>query len=563
MGVLIVGGRANNTLKTLISKSMEVVGTYESINRLTGEIIEYGVSFLENVESILLLDYAFVGDNSMDRAKDFLELQEVLHINGLTEDDAKLYFVTKDSDLYDIIRDERDGMPGIHYINAKVILVKGDYKQQVLFDTLRGKLDNRGLYHPDVGKNTLYNKLSEGKNQIIEDTRAVKSELLNYGKDTPYTNFHPEDYADSTYTQNQLKQEEREQEKSRRKQERERRAGKATPERTIAPPPEPLPAPEPPPAPLIPDYTPPEPPKAPPLRSSGPVVDVADVLRIKKEIDNMRRFGYVYSDKVKQDTGVITVIGDSQIGKSGIVANLADTYALVGRRVLVVDLDITGRQQSVYYQDYEQRAKSVGGMDDGLIKACLGGGVVKTSVDITSRISVLGVGRTVTLDIPRTKQTIVENIQAVVDEARGSYDIVLIDTQYREEADIISELIGVSDNFILVTGEKDYRNEVYYKNILHEDYKGININDMLMKTKIIVNKIHRDVELYTGQPFNESIYRNWLRENLKPPYSGLHVIGEIPHYSQWEMQYSVNSRYVFLEEMALRTYSDILNNLLL
>lgn len=232
MRIVIVGGEANQPIKETFANYDDIVisNTFQYVTDLEDDIYDNGITFLNNVDSILVLDYGFDVPDSHDRVKQFVELQDAINVSGLTE--TKLYLVTKDSDIYTGIQSNIDGVPGIIYLETIVLAIEGEYKSKILYDILKGKRDRVGLYHPDADKVTMHSRMEEDKNLFIENSRSVSEEVLKYGQDAPVSLLSKKDYVDSEYTEKRLRREELER---KRELERKKKGGKKGKKRRATP----------------------------------------------------------------------------------------------------------------------------------------------------------------------------------------------------------------------------------------------------------------------------------------------------------------------------------------
>lgn len=101
-------------------------------------ILTTGVSFLQDVEAILLLDYGFESSDSKNRLEEFLYLQTFLKAHQLSNTGVKLYLATTEGDLYREIQNQNSGIPSIIYSNTEVCLVE-KYANKILVDILKGE----------------------------------------------------------------------------------------------------------------------------------------------------------------------------------------------------------------------------------------------------------------------------------------------------------------------------------------------------------------------------------------------------------------------------------------
>lgn len=290
---------------------------------------------------------------------------------------------------------------------------------------------------------------------------------------------------------------------------------------------------------------------------------VQNLERLRREFDKMKPTGNIFSDKIKNDSGIIAVYGDSQSGVSGIVANLGEIYGSAQRQVLIIDLDLLNRQQTKYFPLYEYNAKRNNGVVNGLSKAIRGGSISRTSVDITSKISILGTGSKEKYTKQEQLYTI-RNIRKLLHEAVLIYDIVIIDIPHNFIFESITELQGLVDNFIMVTTDLPYRNEVFFEHILMdmvETDENLMVN-IFKRTQIIVNKINKNHRILIGKNHSNSEFRENIWK-LGYPFDRLYMLGEFPYYDTWETQYAENFRLIWGSKLLMYMYADLVNKLFL
>lgn len=290
---------------------------------------------------------------------------------------------------------------------------------------------------------------------------------------------------------------------------------------------------------------------------------VRNIQKLKEVAEQKRGSGLIVTDKVKNDSGIIGVFGDRQSGTSGFVANLAEVYGTSGREVLVIDLDLLNRQQTAYFPKYEAFSRGYKGIANGLMKAVQGGSVSRTSVDITSRINVLGMSRQEPYDEENYKELYV-GLEDLLNEAVVEYDIVILDIPFDKTFEFLNVLSEIVNSFVMVTSDLIYRNDIYFTQYLGNMVKeNINImNTVFKKTKVVVSKINANHILSNGERHSNKIFHDWLL-SLQYPFDRLYMLGEIPYYNDWESQYNLGIRYVWQNETLMYMYADILNNIIL
>lgn len=555
---IMVAGEANQYMKKMFNPfpDIEIANTFNTVRSLTEDIMVNGVSFLQLVKSVVIIDYGFQSKTTEQRVNEFIELQDIMRSNSLQG--TKLYLVTKDSDLYVHIRDSKGGIPGIHYINTKVMLLEGNYAPKIMGDILRGKRDKIGLYHPDVDKEKLSNRLIDDRDAFIEDSRTVSKDILKYGTDLPVSELSKTDFMDSPAIAEKVNAEEKEREKEQRRRERKKRLSskevkvnrgdEETPVKlsnvsgTVL-----------------------KPIREVQDRGDGftglgnEVKSVPNLRRLRKGFERLKGDNTFDEGKVLSDRGIISFMGMRRSGVSGMVANVADTYASAGKTVLVIDLDIQQRSQTLYFGNYRTAVSEHMGVGNGLIKVAKGGTINKTAVQITSRVSVLGIGKEEDVE-DGWEQEIAMELPNILEDARDMYDIVLVDMPLWGVDSYLEILMEGVDKNIIVVENKWYDIDHLFSYILRkelEENQDRTLN-LLKKSSLVLNQYVSGRLDDKGEEVNRTtVNRYILKQGF--PYDYVTVLGEIPYYEDWEIQYHSNTRYIWEDKLAVGVYRYLVN----
>lgn len=555
---IIVAGDVNEYVKKMFQRKndINIVNTFKTVDSLTNTVIDNGTAFLQVVDAIVMLDYGFESGDEEGRAGEFIYLQDTLKSNSMQR--TKLYLITRNTNLYAMLRGEVEGIPGVHYVNTEVMLIDGDYAAKILGDIMKGRRDRTGLYHPDVDKENLTARMQDDRKAFIEDSQTVDREILLYGRDEPVSELSSRDFSDSRETERGILQRERqklEEEKSaaRRKRQADIKSGKI---------------PE--------DYY-----DGDDSGEDQPIVNrrgrstvqvrntseplVTGTLERGRGVPNIGRMQDTFNligkeknldGKLEADSGVLAFIGERKAGTSGIVANVADIYASKGKRVLVIDGDIIHRSQTLYFRNYDEQVQNHYGVGNGLIKVTQGGSIQRTAVQITSRIDILGVSRTE--EIKEEQVTAVADaLHDIIEEARHLYDIVLVDVPYNYFEKYLTGLSGTNKN-ILVVENRWYDIENFIDLSLGKHYKD-HADEMVAffkKSTVILNKYKRGRVDLTGADIDKARLTTTLREKGYP-FDLIGVAGELPYYEDWERQYLTRIRYIWMDELAKGVYENI------
>lgn len=558
--VYIVGGIANDAFKDMFKtiKEVDIIGTFTTVAQLTDEVIEKGVSFLHLAKAVLILDYGFSRDNHVDRAKEFVLLQDALNSSSLSG--TKLYLATKDSNLYTLLQKNDIGLPSIIYMHTEVLMLRGEYIPKILNDILQGRHDLTGLYHPEVTRANKVSRMEDDRDTFISESKTINQEILHYGKDEPISPFSQHDFVDSPYSESQARKREQDTKKqerldnvrakqasSRPKQEavqinitgkafnepsvqvqvkqNHKKAHETFPEEMIA----------------------------------KPVANLSKFnLDLMKESFQARTQHTILSDKLTQDSGILFFTGVAKSGTSGVLANVADIYALAKRKVLIIDLDVEGRMQPSYFPQYQEQIDNYEGVANSLLQVVKGGAIPTNAVQITSRISMLGLSPQEVIDF-NWSQTVTDRLYDVLLEAQALYDMVLVDVPlYLIPA--CNDSIELANKFIWTTTNKFYDiNTLIDRQLLaiQSQLDPVNFVDMLTKSAIWVNLFDASYTDRAGYVVNKVWVRNRLRK-LGYPHDLIHTLGETPVYTEWESQFYKGTRYIWQDRTALGVFQQLL-----
>lgn len=574
---IMIAGKANYRMGDLFkaNSDIEVLSTFNSPKQLADTILTTGVSFLQEVEAILLLDYGFENTDYLARTKEFIYLQDALKVHQLANTGVKLYLATRDSDVYREIKNQDSGMPCILYLYVEVFILE-KYANKILVDILKGARHKRGLYNPEIDKLNIDSRIQEQTERFVEESKAYNRNIINVGKEEELSEFAKEEYVDSAVSANIIEQEkakarkekklkeleEKKRKKSTLKQDTsindieskkvivnfERRGNKQFPneieekvninnrQSTR-------------------NQTTPNN-KIPTAIKTVDKTELPDILKIKKIFDDLAfQTGGAVRGKLESDNGVLCFSSYLNGGASSLLANLADIFALSNKKVLIIDLDIYKKTQtSAYFKNYDMEVKNHFGVSDGLIKVVEGGSLSRNVVEISSRISVLGLSPSIQADSNWIKE-IQENLEFVIDDARSLYDIVLIDIPSDLVYDIYPNLVDSIDKNIFVIDNKYYTISQFVNTFLLK-FQQKNPNEfenLFLKSEVIINKFNRKNIDTKGKESGKVQLREELNKR-NYPYDKIHVTGELPLFDNWDTQFVEGLRYVWLNEKAMGMY---------
>lgn len=523
----------------------------------------------DNMQSILVLDYAFEDSSKYAQsAEEFMELQDMMQTLGMTK--VKLYLFTRNSDLYHLLQGEINGYPGMIYENTEIML----FEQQAIADmvrVMRGEMDGSGYRTPRKKTKTRVEQYEENKRQLEEENRQISQEVLDFEKDTQESKLNKEEYINTPQAKEKEKRIEKEREEKIRQFEKE---GKkyyidnwGEPQEYIEEDltdiieddeddlyvkydleVEDLPKPQ---------------KKVGKVHTNG----VETVESVYTEVNNIRNISEakvpkimdikllydklkdesmgVVDKKLQEDVAIILVTSLEGSGGSGMVAQVADAYAMVGRRVCIIDLDLEKRSQSRYYPNFDLKVSDMKGIKNAVLNVADGGRIDKVSVQVNSRISVCGLTQNFGRVAEGRYKPLELAINDIVLDAVDAYDIVLIDCPIKKLEYYVKSLYEV-DRVLFVVENKEYRFEELFRDEIERliEIGADNFLNYLANSTVVLNKVKESNRDSEGYLINEE----WAREkigSLGKLYEHMLVAGEIPYVEDFEQQYLTNRRYIW------------------
>lgn len=595
----LVAGKNSDAYANALTKAntmLEFPKTWRTTVDLKDSLLRGGGMSISNYNAVLVLDSGFRnGEDAQVMAEDFVALQDVFQSQSIHG--TKLYLITNNSNLYRMLEGSVNGVSGTYYDDVEVFVTKKDIKSKMIVDTLQGAHDGKGLYNREAKKISREERLEKESEEFIEDARSVSKEVLQYGVDTPVSELSDNDYIDSDKNQRQVEVEkriaaEREKVKERQRKELERlnekerkqieaakgrknpalnRLGlskedkeflekeKGTQTIDLGKPDVQVQEPH------VPVYRP----QTPTEGQKGEVgksihisnkdvrVGVPSAQRLRELFQTaVKSDSYISEDKLASDEGIISFIGANNSGCSGLVANVADMYAMVGRKVLVVDLDINKRTQTLYFKNYERAVREHKGISSSLLKVAQGGEIENAAVSVTSRVDVLSVSRDDVVD-EAWADTVGAELGTFLADAKEVYDVVLIDIPLRNLG-YYARYLGVVDKNVFVVENTMLAIEDFFAITLAKFYSKdkLMLGELISKSSVILNKYKRGRRDEEGYELTHKRVKKML-ESAGSPYDKMMVAGEIPYYENWEEQFFTGVRYIWKDDIALRVFKSI------
>ena len=585
---ITVSGKSSQFFLTMFKKYNDIVidATFNDLESMANTILENGVSFLHGITSISVVDYGFKSGEYTERLKEFLMLQDALRINNVEKQNVRLYIITKDADFYREVK--RNPEQYFIYLHAEVYLIENKYTNYVLAEIIRGGRHKRSLYNPELDSINLESRLEQQAEKYIQETKAFNSNIIKVEKEDFLSEFAREEYMDSPVAsrlaqeekQRKLQEEKQRQNKKNKKQsipvkediqdiesdkieitikprdktpvieslndDIEIKQRQQTPNRYNRPKPK--------------EYSEFNKPEQQENRNVTEK-DYPEIYNIKKHFDSLAfKSGEAVRGKLETDKGVLSITSFGNNGASSIVANMADVFAVSDKSVLIIDLDVNKKTQtSAYFTNYLSQAKSHYGFEDGLIKCLEGGSLHQNAVEISSRISILGLPENYPVQMEHY-ESILDGLDFIIDEAKTLYDIVLIDVPEHMAVKYFSHIATEIDKNIFILDNKFHTFNQFVSNYLPNLQRnlGDNFMNLVLNSDIILNKYSRDNLDLDGKE-SSSLILNKMLQNVGYPFDRINIVGELPYYTDWDKQFSENLRYVWSDYKVMGIYRYVMS----
>lgn len=521
MDICLISGKtvSLNKIAALIERlsnlNAQIPLRYSTISMLHKDIASKGITFMNNVDVVLLTDNAFGPvRESVDRAKLLREFQDILNAKRYRK---KVYLITKDGDLANIMKNPDKMDDNFIYRNFKIVLYEDKLSGLLIKDTLLGEHDKYGISHDDFGV-----ELSKSEDAVIEETlnklgggrgETMKEEERFYASNNQNLSaFTKEDYADTP--QHNLKRKKDAKNENKRNREENRRRNKLEREQQEQ-------------------------------VSKNLSSDVEGFVSPNHIYVSDQQISAYKASMVTQ-RGVIAVTGNTGSGVSGVVANIAETYNIIDSSVAVLDLDIYKRYQSVYFGDYEEISEEKRGKKMGLVplvdnyKSSENYGVnVKEMIDVysISRYDVVG---------SEFEYVMLERLEYILNKLKSKYDIVILDLPITFLNHIDLGIVNEIDTTLFVSENLTFKIEDLLLLTLRTAL-SVNkdaMNELLDASYIAYNKYVDGRKGFDMDEKCDGVFIQGILEGLNRPYSKIRYISHIPFDSRWENQITKDERWV-------------------
>lgn len=549
---LVAGEHGTRVIKGMIDnfEDMEVTYTPKTMDVMIDELTKTGGLHIQDLKSVIIIDFAFEFNTEGDVnkiAEEFVALQDLMRSNRLEH--VTLYLVTKNTDLFEKLKGNVAGVPGIYFESVQVLLIRDDYKAALLRSVLLGEQDNSGLYNKSVSRNkSRKERLKEERDIELESRRNLSEEIKRFDTSEPVSVISELDYVDSDIRIAKERQREREERDARRKAERRSKREDKEEEEEVE------------------DVS---------VNiyggskavNTGSKEEVtggtgvgSNLFELFDNIKNVRTD--VAKGKIETDNGVVSIVGDYAAGGSGVVANMAEMYAMAKRKVLIIDLDIQHRMQTIYFNQYDKVVANQRGASNSLIEVIQGYNIRESVVPVTKWLHILSVSREDEVSL-NWVDAVAGGLEAVLIEAREMYDVIILDIPFRFFTDYM-EIIENVDRNVFIVENKFYKVENFIENVLHPILldRTEEMENIIKNSNIIINKFKRGTRDLEGNEINRKYLRKLL-DGVGYPYDNIGVAGEIPEYSAWEDQFFTGVRYVWQDTVSLGVYRRVFGKVIM
>ncbi|PGT90074.1 AAA family ATPase [Bacillus thuringiensis] len=592
----VVAGKRTGVLVDKLTKgnsTLDFKGKWETTVDLKNTILRGGGMSLSNYKAVIVLDYGFRDSMSSQKmAEDFVAVQDVFQSQAIQG--TKLYLLTQNSDLYRMLDGSINGVSGTYYDDVEILISSQGLPPKMIVDTLQGAHDRKGLYNKLAERKSREERLDKESEEFIESARSVSQEVLQYGVDKPVSDLSDKDYIDSAQNKRQIEAEKQIAEEKRKMEERHQKEAERLSQRgekkleqvqskknpalnrvglseedkeflqkDNAPQEvEDIKIP-------VVTLTKDEPTQTPTHRPVQLTKDESEEVGVTIKVsandvrtdvpsaehlqalfqESVRGDLYISDDKLATDKGIISVIGTDNSGSSGLVANMADMYAGVGRKVLVVDLDLVKRTQTRYFKQYERAVREHKGVSNSLLKVAQGGQIKSTSVSVTSRVDVLSISRNDSVE-EVWATTVGAELTTIMEDAKHEYDIILLDIPFRHFHYYVRSM-GIVDANVFVIENTLLAIEDFFAMSLtkYVQKDKLLMGDFITRSAIVLNKYIRGRRDEDGYELTGRKVKAMLSKAGKP-YDNMSVAGEIPYYEDWEEQFFTGVRYIWKDDVA-------------
>lgn len=502
--VIIVAGNLTSSLAdNLDIKEYEVVRMFDTVDLLWSDILSRGSSSYLDIDKIIVIGSGFLTEDVMTMEEQLLNIQSTMEMEDMK---STLYFVIKDADLYKKVQDNQGSY--ITYRNFNMLIFK-EVNIRNFEAVLKGNYDAKGLYHQDfLRKNEIDAKLLESEHMEEED-EVVEPEIVEFTE-----------YADTEENKKEIRKRELEERRNKR-----RNAKKNPTEDGLL---------------------------GKILKGGGS--SKAEMPIKSKGLKDLYR-------------GVIAVTGDRQSGVTTTASNMAQVYANNGYSVLIIDLDINRRMQTIINPNFKEAVELDSRVSQGLLVSLINPTELENVYSVVSNnVAVISIANDVERDIKRfankpfDKVFSSSNLVTLFSFAKSLFDVVIVDIPW-EKLDSVGSCLSYVDRVVLCVPNTAYHLdnilEVELGNLFNrEDFVAHNL---LSKSKILLTK-YNSKSKFGGREMTPKLVNDTLA-SLEESIYHIEVVGKVSYVDNYEAQFERGNKIVNYDNNIKKDFESFMVNL--
>lgn len=272
------------------------------------------------------------------------------------------------------------------------------------------------------------------------------------------------------------------------------------------------------------------------------------ISQIEANVANLQpntRFNLRVKYQAKHHAFAIVVSGKHGVGVSSIVANLAECYACLKQKVLIINGSNNDSLAHFYPQFVNKYQES--GRHNVLKDRSNKNGNQTRYIPVTSYIDLMSdIGET---QANYTLEERIGGIPTFLLNDNGEHQIVLIDAgENAYQAMKIIGFLNVSAMIFVADNECNALDDLKYLGNTKQGLVGLLQTTFQDKPLgLIVNKCTNQDFLSNRQKMNETNIIKYL-PTLAPPFDRLMLLGKIPYYSAWHLQSNLQQRACYFND---------------
>lgn len=263
--------------------------------------------------------------------------------------------------------------------------------------------------------------------------------------------------------------------------------------------------------------------------------------------------------------GIIAVTGERGSGVSTITANIAQIIAMQGDNVVILDMDLLKRFQSVIFPSFAQAEGVFTNTQLGVLTLLNNPDMVdEITVVVDDNLGLVGMSREPRFYIDRFADKNLDEvitpkkILGALGVLKGIFDVVIVDypidyiKMYLDSTVIIDKFIVCMEN-TLPSFENFF--DIHLGKLFDED--EMLTRSLVDKCSIIFNRFNSSSK-YGRNVVDENFLSNYIKKNL---YGDIKVLGRIPYSTDFVKQLYSDKRAVQYNEELRRCIGAIVSNI--